>query len=135
MQLITAELAQQAIEALKSGGEIITREGLEVVNQALNYMIFEEVLNIVAKLSLFAVAYLICRFISATQAANLIVADNEDTKRKNNALQLGKNVINTAFAVIFVVIAYGNALQLGKLMIAPKLVIIEKSVEIVKKVK
>lgn len=135
MELITPELAQQAIEALKSGGEVLTREGLAVVNQALNYLIFEEIVSIVSKLSLFLVAYLIARFITAAQTANKIVKDDEATQRKNNGLQLVKNISNTVFAVIFVVIAYNNVLNLGKLMIAPKLVIIEKSAELIKKVK
>lgn len=135
MNIITQELAQQAIEALKSGGEIITKEGLAVVNQALNYMIFEECVSITTKLSIFLFAYLICRFITAAQQVNLIVADSQETRVKNNALDLVKKLINTVVAIIFVIIAYNNVLMLGKLMIAPKLIIIEKSAELIKKVK
>ena len=134
MNLLTEQMAIEIFNAVKTGGAIVGKEGVDVLNQALNYLIFEEVVSITSKLSLFLLAYLIARFITAAQTANLIIADNEETKRKNNGLQLLKQATNIGFAVIFVVIAYSNVLTLGKLLIAPKMVLVERAADLIKKV-
>ena len=80
MALVTKEMLTDLIGVAKAASTEIGEQAVDVVNQALNYALFEAVISLVGVLSIYLGYYLISKVLSAAQKANEI-EDTEKSKK------------------------------------------------------
>lgn len=132
MNLITKEMLQDLMSVAKTSGEFITEQAVSVVNQALNYAMFEAILSILGSLAIYLLYYFISKFVKAAEEANKI-EDTVESKKTANALKTVRSVLFVVFTGFVLYSASGSVRHLGKILISPKVYLLEEGSKILSK--
>ena len=129
MEIVSPAMAEKLLKMLEIGSGTVHQELSDIMNQFINYMIFVEAVGLIKWLLLFVGAAIIAR---AFKFWELAAGDNESDI---NAIKGIRNIIVGAVTIVAVFISINSALGLGKILIAPKIYLIEMAIEKVKEVK
>lgn len=132
MNLITKEMLSDLLNVAKTAGTFVTEQAVSIVNQALNYALFECVISILGCLSIYLFYYFIAKFLSAAEEANRI--ENTPSSLKTvNALKTSKSILFVVFTALVLYNAQGSVRTIGKIMISPKVYLLEEGASILSK--
>lgn len=132
MNLITKEMLSDLLNVAKTAGSFVTEQTVSVVNQALNYALFECIIALLGTLSIYLLYYFIAKFISAAEEANKIEATKESIKTAN-ALKTFRQILFVVFTGVILYNAGGTVRQIGKITISPKVYLLEEGASILSK--
>ncbi len=128
MQMITADMANRVLKLVEAGADATSTQFSDILNELINYMIFVEA----ASVSKYLLG-LLCAGL-AFRAFSLFVLSAE-TEEKKNYIRGWRNIIVSLLTLITLYSSFNSILNLGKVLFAPKIYIIEAAIEKVKEVK
>ncbi len=128
MEIVSPAMAEKLLKMLETGSGTVHQELSDIMNQFINYMIFIETVGLIKWLLLFVGAAIIARAFKFWQLA----ASNE---KEENTVKGFRNIVVCAVAIVAVFVSLNSAIGLGKILIAPKVYLIEMAIEKVKEVK
>ena len=133
MELITKEMLADLISVAKTSGSFLSEQAVDVVNQALNYALFEAVIALIGTLSIYLIYYIVAKIIAASEEANKI----ENTPRSlkvANALKTGRQLLLILFTAVVIFRAQDSIRSIGKITISPKVYLLEEGAKILQKI-
>jgi ABC-type phosphate transport system permease subunit len=128
MEIVSVGMAEKILKMVEAGTENVHAELAEILNQFINYMIFLEAMSLLKWLLLFIGAGIVARAFNFWTLACNEPSDVHVVKGIRN-LVVGGIVLLATF------ISISSAVGLGKILIAPKIYLIEMAIEKVKEVK
>lgn len=134
MKLITKEMLEDLLQVAKSAGSFISEQAVDVVNQALNYALFEVVIALLSTLSIYLIYYIISKIIKASEEANKI-ENTERSLKVANALVTVRQILLVFFTAIVLYRAQDSVRMIGKITISPKVYLLEEGAKILEKLK
>lgn len=134
MKLITKEMLEDLLQVAKSAGSFISEQAVDVVNQALNYALFEAVIALLGTLSIYLIYYIISKIIKASEEANKI-ENTEKSLKVANALVTVRQILLVCFTAIVLYRAQDSVRMIGKITISPKVYLLEEGAKILEKLK
>jgi len=132
--LINKDMLSDLIGVAKTAGEFINDQAVDIVNQALNYALFEAMIALGATLSLYLGYYFIHKIITAAESADKI-ENTEASLKRANALKMVRQLVLVLFTGIVLYRAQGSIKAIGKITISPKVYLLEEGVKILDKVR
>jgi hypothetical protein len=127
MQIVTQEMAQRILSMVEAGATGVTSEFKDILNELINYMIFVEVLSVAKYFLGLIIAGLIFRSFSM-----FILAEENESKK--NVIRGYRNLIVSFITITTIYMSYSSLLNVGKVLFAPKIYMIEKAIEKVKEI-
>lgn len=134
MNIITKEMLSDLLNVAKTASEFVTEQAVDIVNQALNYALFEGIIALLGTLALYLGYYFIHKIIVGAEEANKI-ENTEASKKTANALKTIRNIILVVFTGVILYRSTETVLKIGKILISPKVYLISEGAEILAKVK
>lgn len=134
MNLVTKEMLSDLLNVAKTASEFVTEQAVDIVNQALNYALFEGIIALLGTLALYLGYYFIHKIIVGAEEANKI-ENTEASKKTANALKTIRNIILVLFTGVILYRSTETVLKIGKILISPKVYLISEGAEILAKVK
>jgi hypothetical protein len=134
MKLITKENLSEILNIAKSAGTTLSDQAVDVVNQALNYALFEGFLSLLGTLSIYLIYYFIARLLKASEDANNLDGSVEG-KKVVNMIKTWRNLLFIVFTAITTYLSVGSIKLIGKIMISPKLYLLEEGIKIIERIK
>jgi hypothetical protein len=134
MNLVTKEMLSDLLNVAKTASEFVTEQAVDIVNQALNYALFEAVISLLATLSLYLGYYFIHKIIVGAENANKL-ENTEASNKTANALKTIRQLVLVLFTGIVLYRAQDAIRAIGKITISPKVYLIEEGAKILEKVK
>ena len=132
--LINKEMLSDLLNVAKTSAEFISDQAVDVVNQALNYALFQAFISIAGTLSLYLGYYFIHKIMSGAEEANRIEGTEKGLKTAN-AIQTIKKLVLVAFTGIILYRSHDAVLAVGKITISPKVYLLEEGAKILDKVR
>lgn len=134
MNLISEQMLKDLLGVAKTAGSFAWEQATDIVNQALNYALFEVVVALMGTLSLYLFYYIIAKIIKAAEEANKI-ENSEQSLKTANALKTVRNILFVVFTGVILYRAVTPIKQMGKILISPKVYLIEEGARILDKVR
>ena len=134
LDLINREMLSDLLNVAKTSAEFISDQAVDVVNQALNYALFEALVALAATLSLYLGYYFIHKIILGAEEANRI-ENTEKSLKTANALKTIRQLILVLFTGVILFRAQGTIKAIGKITISPKVYLLEEGAKILEKLK
>ena len=134
MDLVTKEMLSDLLNVAKTASEFVTEQAVDIVNQALNYALFEGFIALAGTLALYLGYYFIHKIIVGAEMANKI-EDTEASKKTANALKTIRHIVLVIFTGVILYRSTETVLKIGKILISPKVYLISEGAEILAKVK
>lgn len=128
MQLISPELATKIMAALEAGASNTTQTLTDVLNEFINYLIFVEILN-VSRFLLAIVALLVIK-----KAVGLFVLGATEETAKNQ-IRGGGVLVSMLVLGLSLMWSWQSFMSLGKVLLAPKVYVIEMAIQKVQEIK
>ena len=132
--LINKEMLSDLLNVAKTSAEFISDQAVDVVNQALNYALFEALVALAATLSLYLGYYFVHKIIVGAEEANRI-ENTEKSLKTANALKTIRQLVLVLFTGVILFRAQGTIKAIGKITISPKVYLIEEGAKILEKVR
>jgi hypothetical protein len=128
MQFVTPEMAEKILKMVEAGAANVNTEFSSLLNELISYMIFVEVVSLAKYLLGLVLAGLVFR-----SFAMFILAAETDAKKY---LWRGwRNILVALLSLGTLYSSYSSVLNLGKVLFAPKIYLVEKAIEKVKEIK
>lgn len=134
MDLVTKDMLSDLLNVAKTASEFITEQAVDVVNQALNYALFEACIALLGTLALYLGYYFIHKIIVGAEDANKI-ENTEKSLKTANALKTIRQIILVLFTGVILYRSTGTVLAIGKILISPKVYLLEEGAKILDKVR
>lgn len=134
MNLITKEMLSDLLEVAKTASSFVTEQAVDIVNQALNYALFEAVIALFGTLSIYLIYYIISKIIKASEEANKI-ENTPNSLKTANALKTCRQLLLIVFTAVILFRAQDSVKAIGKITISPKVYLLEEGAKILEKVK
>ena len=134
MNLITKETLIDLLQVAKTAGSFISDQAVSIVNQALNYALFEAVIALLGTLSIYLIYYIVSKILKASEEANKI-ENNEKSLKTANAIKTARQLIFIAFTAVVLYRAQDSVRMIGKITISPKVYLLEEGAKILEKIK
>jgi len=132
--LINKEMLSDLLNVAKTSAEFISDQAVDIVNQALNYALFEALVALVATFSLYLGYYFVHKIIVGAEQANTI-ENTEKSLKTANALKTIRQLVLVLFTGVILFRAKGTIKAIGKITISPKVYLLEEGAKILEKVK
>lgn len=118
MEIVSHEMALKIVEMLEKGTAGVTSSLGDLVNEFITFMIFVEAMNVSKFLLVVMFAYLV------RKAWKLFEASQEIQKTKDLVRGFGI-IVNVTILSVGFLMSFNSFLSLGKVLLAPKVYIIE----------
>lgn len=128
MTNISPETAERILDILKTGVDSTSQSVSSFMNEIINYFIFIEVMSALkAVIGVVAIA-IVVKVLSSLKAMT-------DDKEWHLRLNLWRIILVTGIGIGTVFMSWGNFVELGKVVVAPKIYLAEKAVAQLKEIK
>jgi hypothetical protein len=128
MQFVTPEMAERILKMVEAGAANANTEFASLLNELINYMIFVEIVS----LAKYLLGLVLAGFIFRSFAMFILAAE---TEAKKNLYRGWRNIIVTLLTLGTMYSSYSSVLNVGKVLFAPKIYLVEKAIEKVKEIK
>jgi hypothetical protein len=128
MQFVTPEMAERILKMVEAGAANVNTEFASLLNELINYMIFVEIVS----LTKYLLGLVLAGFIFRSFAMFILAAE---TEAKKNLYRGWRNIIVTLLTLGTMYSSYSSVLNVGKVLFAPKIYLVEKAIEKVKEIK
>jgi hypothetical protein len=128
MQFVTPEMAERILKMVEAGAANVNTEFASLLNELINYMIFVEIVS----LAKYLLGLVLAGFIFRSFAMFILAAE---TEAKKNLYRGWRNIIVTLLTLGTMYSSYSSVLNVGKVLFAPKIYLVEKAIEKVKEIK
>ena len=134
MTLIDKSMLADLLNVAKTATEFVSDQVVDIVNQALNYALFEATISLLGTLSLYLAYYVIHKLMVGAEEANKIEGTEKGLKTANSIKTL-RFILLTVFSLVVIYRSSHTVLTIGKIMIAPKVYLLEEGAKILDKVR
>lgn len=132
MKLISEETLKGILDIAKAASTQLGAQAVDVVNQALNYALFEAILMLIGSLSVYLIYYVISKILVAAENANKI-EDTEAGKKSASNIKLVRQLIFIGFTGWALYGLTTPVRMIGKIVISPKVYLLEEGAKILEK--
>lgn len=128
MEIVSPQMAERLLNMLETGASNINTEFTAILNQLVNYVIFLETINLLRWALLFLGAVIVAR------AFRFWILSAE-TENKKNEIRGWRNFIVGGMTIAAIWFSFSSVTGLGKILLAPKIYMIEMAIDKVKAIK
>lgn len=124
------ELARKLIELGESGIKLASGQVQPMLQEALNYFIFESILGIIKSLAYILIPMLIIKLLGTLKS----YYSTEEKKDQNILAFLGfaRGVCLVVSLLLILNVGLGDAKRIGKILIAPRIFLLEEARKFIK---
>lgn len=125
------ETAKRLIELTEEGIKAASGQLTSITQEFLNYLIFESVLGIIKSLAYILIPLLVFRLLGTLKS----YYKTEDEKNDNTLalIGFGRGLCLVGSLLLILNIGFTDAKRIGKILIAPKLFILEEGSKLIRK--
>ena len=133
MNFVTKEMLSDLLGVLKTSAEFVSDQAVDIVNQALNYALFEAVIALIGTLSIYLIYYIISKIIVGAENANKI-ENTENSLKTANMLKTIRSLLLIVFTAVILYRSQDSVRMIGKIVISPKVYLMEEGARILSKI-
>lgn len=120
-------MTEEVLKGIQGALELATKGGTNLMDEAIRLFIMLSILDILKFASVFVIFYIVKRFIDGMLAA-------EETEKAKKIWKATKTSLLVASITFFTVHSYVGLVNLTKLLVAPKIFLLEKGYQVYQQV-